>query len=87
MKETHNNQTAESQGQREDEESSEREVIHHIRGVLRGQPGGAAVKFAHSALVARGSLVWIPVQTWHCSASHAVAGVPHIKVEEEKHGC
>ena len=28
--------------------------------VQEGQPGGAAVKFACSASVARGSLVWIP---------------------------
>ena len=27
-------------------------------------------------------------QTWHCLASHAVAGVPHIKkVGEDGHGC
>ena len=31
-----------------------------LREQIRGRPGGAAVKFTGSALVARGSLVWIP---------------------------
>ena len=35
--------------------------------------------FTHSASAARGSPVRSWVWTWHCLASHAVAGVPHIK--------
>ena len=27
------------------------------------------------------------VRTWHCSSSHAVVGIPHIKLEENGHGC
>ena len=44
-----------------------------------GLPGGSAVKFAHSVSAARAS--WVGSQMWtqHCLASHAVAGVPHIK--------
>ena len=32
----------------------------HLKMLIEGQPGGAAVKCTHSALVARGSLVRIP---------------------------
>ena len=46
---------------------------------LRGQPGGAAVKCACSALAAQGSPVGSQVRTWHCLAQHAVVGIPHIK--------
>ena len=50
------------------------------RSHIRGQPGGAAVKCARSTSWQPGvrrfrSRVW----TWHCLASHAVAGIPHIK--------
>ena len=44
-----------------------------------GQPGGAAVKLAHSASAARGLQVRIRVWTWHRLVHHAVVGVPHIK--------
>ena len=44
-----------------------------------GPTGGSAVKFAPSALAAGDSPVGSQVWTWHCLASHAVVGVPHIK--------
>ena len=45
-----------------------------------GWPGGAAVKLARSAS-RRPGVCWFgfQVQTWHCLASHAVVGIPHIK--------
>ena len=53
----------------------------------RGQPAGAAVKFAHSTLAARGSLVRIlGVDTAQlgkpCCGRHST-----YKVEEDGHGC
>ena len=42
-------------------------------------PAGGAVKFACSASAARGSPVRIPGADMAPLASHAVAGVPHIK--------
>ena len=36
------------------------EVGFKKTGIFRGQPGGAAVKSARSALAAQGSPVWIP---------------------------
>ena len=45
----------------------------------RGQPGGTVVKFALSAKFADVCGFGSRVQTWHCLASHAVVGVPHIK--------
>ena len=62
--------------------------IDEIRLPIQGRPDDAAVGFAPSAS-------WQPrvcrfgswVRTWHCLASHAVAGIPHIKkVEEDGHG-
>ena len=53
----------------------------------KGWPGGAVVKFTHSALAARGSLVWI------LGADAAPLGTPYrgrcptYKVEEDGHGC
>ena len=47
-----------------------------------GGPGGTVVECACSALVARGSLVRIRVQTWHHLAHHAVVGVPPIKYKK-----
>ena len=61
------------------------EVTHHRAQMFPkikrkwGQPGGTAVKCTHSEMVAWGLLVWIPVRTHHCLASHAVVGVSHIK--------
>ena len=46
----------------------------------RGQPGGAAVKFQHSASAARGSLVEIlGADMAPLAKSHAVVGIPCIK--------
>ena len=53
----------------------------------RGQPGGAAVKSACSALLAQGSLAQIPgvdmapLDKPHCGRR------PTYKVEEDGHGC
>ena len=47
-----------------------------IKTLVRGWPGGAAVKFACSASAARGS--WVRILGADM-ASHAVVGVPHIK--------
>ena len=45
-----------------------------------GQPGGAAVKCAHSASAAWGSPVRIPgADMAPLGKCHAVVGVPHIK--------
>ena len=46
---------------------------------LKGQPGGAAIKFAHSTLVAWASPVQIPAVDMAPLGSHAVVGVPHRK--------
>ena len=52
---------------------------------ILGQPGGAAVKFTRSA---SRRPVWIPgADMALLHKSHAVAGVPHIKVEEDGHRC
>ena len=40
-------------------------IIHKIKKQIRGQPGGVMVKFMCSALVARGSRVWIPGADLH----------------------
>ena len=68
--------------------------VRHLREVAQGLPHRVVMRFksVHGAglVVQRfGShiLLWRPrvrqfaswVRTWHCSASHAVAGVPHIK--------
>ena len=49
----------------------------------RGQPGGAVVKFTHSALAARGSPVQIAGADLHAAYQavlcHAVAAIPRIK--------
>ena len=48
--------------------------------VLGGWPGGVAVRFAWSALVALGFAGSDPVcGPTHCLSGHAVLGVPHIK--------
>ena len=60
-------------------------MLHRID--LRGRPGGAAVKFTHSALAARGSLFWIPDVDMTplgkpcCDRHHT------YKVKEDGHGC
>ena len=51
---------------------------------LSGAGPVAAVKFAHSALVARGSRFGSLVWTRRRLASRAVAGVPHIKKQKRR---
>ena len=50
-----------------------------ILKIIRDRPSGTAVKCARSASAAWGSLVRIPGGDMHRLASHAVAGIPHIK--------
>ena len=54
---------------------------------MRGLPGGAAVKFAHSALAAQGSLVQIPSADMAPLGKPCCFGRPIYKVEEDGHGC
>ena len=54
---------------------------------VRGQPGGAVVKFAHSALVACGSPVRIPGADMALPVKPCCGGRPTYKVEENGHGC
>ena len=53
----------------------------------RGQPGGAAVKFSHSALAAWGSLVWISGADTALLGKACCGRCPTYKVEEDRHGC
>ena len=53
----------------------------------RGQPSGAAVKFAHSASVARGSPVQIPGADMAPLGKPCCGRCPTYKVEEDGHGC
>ena len=53
---------------------------------IRGRPGGAAVKCAHSALVARGSLVPIPGVDVAPLGKPCCGRRPTYKVEEDGHG-
>ena len=52
-----------------------------------GQPAGTAVKFARSALVARGSLVQIPGADMATLGKPRCGRCPTYKVEEDGHGC
>ena len=52
----------------------------------RGQPGGAAAKFAGSSLVAWGLLVRIPVRTYALHVKPCCDRRPTYKVEEDGHG-
>ena len=53
----------------------------------RGQPGGPAVKFACSALVARGSLVRMLVADMAPLGKPCCGRHPTYKVEEDGHRC
>ena len=52
-----------------------------------GQPDGAAVKFARSALVAQGLLVRIPGGDMAPLGTPRCGRRPTYKVEEDGHGC
>ena len=54
---------------------------------MGGQPGGAAVKFTCSALVAQGSLVQIPGADMTLIVKPCCGRHPTYKVEEDGHGC
>ena len=53
----------------------------------RGRPSGTAVKFARSALVARGSWVRIPGADMAPLGTPCCGRRPTYKVEEDGHGC
>ena len=52
-----------------------------------GRPGGAAVKFTHSALAAWGSPVPIPGVDMALLVKPCCGGRPTYKVEEDGHRC
>ena len=54
---------------------------------MRGQPGGAAVKFAHSPLVAWGLPVRIPGADMALLGKPRCGRRPTYKVEEDGQGC
>ena len=58
-----------------------------IRNCMRGRPGGAAVKFAHSASVARGSPVRVLGADMAPLSKPCCGRRPTYKVEEDGHGC
>ena len=51
----------------------------NIKSAHRGRPSGAVVKFAHSALAAQGSLVWVPGTDLAPLTKPYCGGIPHIK--------
>ena len=60
--------------------SSSKRILWFKTNKTRGRPCGAAVKCACSASQRPGVRQFgSQVRTWHCLASHAVVGVPHIK--------
>ena len=65
-------------------ESSENE---ERKTSLRGQPSGAAVKFARSTSAAWGSLVQIPGVDMAPLGKPCCGRHPTYKVEEDEHGC
>ena len=58
-----------------------------LKKKLRGQPGGAAVKCTHSALVAWGLSVWILGADMAPLGKPCCGRHPTYKAEEDGHGC
>ena len=62
-------------------------IISQLKRFLRGQADGAAVKCAHSASAARGSLVQISGMDMAPLGKPCCGRHPTYKVEEDGHGC
>ena len=62
-------------------------VLNLKESYYGGQPNGAEVKFAHSALVARGSQVWILGADIHTARQATLWRHPTYKIEEDWHRC
>ena len=62
------------------------QIIFKIK-MSRGQPSGAAVKCAHSALAARGLPVWILGADMAPLVKPCCGRHPTYQVEEDGHGC
>ena len=58
-----------------------------VKRGCRGGLGSTVVKFAHSASVARGPLVWIPGADMAPLGKSCCDRHPTYKVEEDGHGC
>ena len=59
----------------------------YVKNLGRGRPSGAAVKFAHSASGAQGSLVQILCADMAPLDKPCCGRRPICKVEEDGHGC
>ena len=60
---------------------------HVLKEIMRGRPGGRAVKCAHFASAAWGSPVQIPGVDMAPLGTPCCARHPTYKVEEDGHGC
>ena len=58
-----------------------------IKRTTRGQPGGAVVKFVHSASVAQGLWVQITGADLHTTCQAMLWWHPTYKIEEDWHRC
>ena len=68
-------------------EIKKRGLMPSISKLGRCWPGGAVVKFEHSASAARGSPVWIPAAHMALLGKSCYDRHPTYKVEEDGHGC
>ena len=66
---------------------NDKNLKRKIKSVYRGQPSGAAVKYARSTLVARGLPVWIPGAEMASFGKPCCGRRPTYKAEEDGHGC